>query len=184
MKFRIQSPLRAILATLVAGGLSALPSQAFAQSMTSTSEVVIVTPLSLVHVDDLLFGNIIPSTSAGTVTISTTGGRTSTGGVTLAGGTVQAASFAGYGARNQRIQISFGSAAYTLTRVSGSETMTMNNMTIGASLANGLQQTGPRYHIRSTTGIFSFTVGGRLNISASQVGGNYDGTFDVTVIYE
>ena len=175
---------RVFLAAFLMGGLLAVPQQALAGQMSSTLDVVVVTRLSLVHVDDLQFGNIIPSASAGTVTISPLGVRTSTGGVTLAGGTVQAASFAGLGARNQRVRISLGSTSYTLTRVSGTQTMVLNNMVIGNPPGSGLQQTGPRYRITDTTGLFTFAVGGRLNVGANQTGGTYVGTFDVNIIYE
>lgn len=169
---------------MLAGGLFAFPQHALAGQMSSTLDVVVLTSLSLVSVDELQFGRIIPSASAGTVTVSTTGSRTATGGVTLAGGAVQAASFAGRGTRNQRVRIALGSTSYVLTRVGGTQTMTLNNLVIGNPSGSGLQQTGFRYRITDTTGVFSFTVGGRLNVNASQTGGNYAGTFDVTLIYE
>ncbi|HWV59931.1 MAG TPA: DUF4402 domain-containing protein, partial [Sphingopyxis sp.] len=49
------------------------------------AEAIVLRPLSFFKVNDLDFGDIIPSNAAGTVTIEPDGSRNRTGGVTLAG---------------------------------------------------------------------------------------------------
>jgi len=71
-------------AAIAAISAVAMPVQAETASL--EGRTAIVTPLSLVKIDDLKFGTIISSPVAGTVTISPEdGSRDSTGGVTLIG---------------------------------------------------------------------------------------------------
>ena len=64
---------------LVLVALTSAP--AFAQAGTADSDAVVVSPLSLIPVDDLNFGTLIPGASGGTAIISPTGIRTVTGSV-------------------------------------------------------------------------------------------------------
>jgi len=89
--------------------LSSAPA-VFAQSGTGDTDAVVVSPLSLVPVDDLNFGNLIPRTSGGTAVISPSGARTVSGSVVAAGGTVSSAEFQGYGTRNRFVYISTASS--------------------------------------------------------------------------
>jgi hypothetical protein len=177
--------LRLFLAALA--GFAGMP--AYAQTTSGTINVSVVTSLSLVKTDDLNFANTTPTGAAGTVTVSPTGARTATGGAILAGGTPTAAGFAGLGARNQQVRISFGAASITLNRAGGGASMTADTFTLQALVADGLTQIGagngpPRYRITSNSGLFSFTVGARLNVGSNQPGGVYTGTFNVTADYQ
>ena len=177
--------LRMMFATAVGIASSA----AFAQTFSSTVDVVVVTSLSLVKTGDLDFARITPAAVAGTVTVSPAGVRTATGGAILAGGSPTAAAFAGRGTRNQQIRISFDTSAITLNRLSGGASMIVDTFTLQALTANGLTQIGagngpPRYRITSSTGLYSFTVGARLNVGANQAGGFYTGTFNMTADYQ
>jgi hypothetical protein len=157
-----------------------------AQQATGQAAADIVEPLSLIKTRDLDFGRLIAGTTAGTAVISIAGARTTTGGTTAAGGTPQAAEFAGFGRRTQQITISFGAPSIQIVRSGGTETMTVDTFTIGASAAGGLNQLGNsgRWRITSATGIFTFPVGATLRVGANQAGGNYAGTFSVTVVYQ
>ncbi len=164
-------------------------SSAYAQTTSGSAKVALVTPLSLVKSADLNFANISPTGAAGTVTVSPTGVRSATGGAILAGGTPTAAGFSGLGARNQQVRISFDAASILINRTLGGASMTVDTFTLEALVANGLTQIGagngaPRYRITATNGLFSFTVGARLNVGASQPGGFYTGTFSVTADYQ
>ncbi len=175
--------LKTISAT-VAGCVALASQDAWAQS--GQIQVTVLDRLSLVKTADLDFGTLIAGTTAGTVTVSTAGVRSVTGGVTAAGGTVSAASFAGFGRRTQQVIIRFGAPSILITRVSGTQTMTVNNFTVNPVGGSGLTQLGNsgRHRISSATGLFDFTVGARLNVGANAAPGDYVGTFNVTVNYQ
>lgn len=170
----------ALVAATVTLGL--IPGVANAAPATGDGQVAIVTPLSFIQYEDLDFGRIIPSATAGTVTISVTDVRTSTNGIVLVGNDFQAARFAGMGTQNQRVRIQITPATITLTGPGPS--MTVDNFVIGP--APTLQQIGasPNYRIQPANGIFWFTVGGRLNVGANQPAGAYSGTFTATLEYQ
>jgi hypothetical protein len=139
----------------------------------------IVTPLSITETSSLHFGTMaVLAGTPGTCVLSTQGARTQTGGVNLS---IQApsASNAAYnvaGAVNTTYAITLPA---TITVTSGAESMTINSIlarTVSAGV-DGLTGT------LSASGSDSFTVGGTLNVSAGQVTGVYNGTFDVTVAY-
>jgi hypothetical protein len=139
----------------------------------------IVTPLSITETSSLHFGTMaVLAGTPGTCVLSTQGARTQTGGVNLS---IQApsASNAAYnvaGAVNTTYAITLPA---TITVTSGTESMTINSIlarTVSAGV-DGLTGT------LSASGSDSFTVGGTLNVSAGQVTGVYNGTFDVTVAY-
>jgi spore coat protein U-like protein len=155
-----------------------------AQTTSASAKTVIVSRLAFINAEELEFGNLLAGTSAGTVTVSPTGVRTSTGGVTLVGGLVQPARFAGRGSLNQAVLISLSANTTTLQRVGGTETMTVDQLTIG-STPTAVLTTNPRsFRITSPTGIFNFPIGARLNVNANQVPGDYAGTFSVILNYQ
>jgi hypothetical protein len=146
---------------------------------------VVVTNLSFFKVDDIVFGSIIPSSTAGTVVVSPSGARTKTGGVRLAtGASPQPASFAGRGANNQRVAISVTRNSVTLAQVGGGGTMTMDTFIIGSSPTAQLTTAPLAFRINSPTGIFLFPVGATLRVKANQAPGKYVGTFAITLQYQ
>lgn len=155
---------------------------ALAGTLSGNGQASIVTPLSFIQVDNLEFGRVISSPTAGTVTISPTNVRTATGGVTLIGSDHQVAKFAGRGTISQRVRIRITPNTITLTGPGAP--MTVNTFTIGPD--GTLLQLGgsPNYLILSTTGVFWFNVGARLNVNANQASGFYSGTFNATLDYQ
>lgn len=162
--------------------LSFASSPAAADTMTGDAQISMVTPLSFIQVENLEFGSVIPSATAGTVTLSVVGARTATGGILLTGSGHQPARFAGRGSQNQRVRIRITPNTITLT--GPGPAMTVDNFVIGP--APTLQQIGgsPNYRIVPADGIFWFTVGGRLNVGAGQPAGTYAGTFSATLDYQ
>ena len=162
-----------ILLVAVAGfGVSS-----FAQvNATATSTATIITPISITKVTDMNFGNVAVSTSAGTVVLTPAGARSKTGGVTLPAtiGTVAAASFTVAGASGYTYSITLPATATTLTRQTGTETMTADTFTSTPTTTGTL-----------TGGSETLNVGATLNVAGSQVAGVYvSGTaFTVTVNY-
>lgn len=151
----------------------------FAQvTASATATATVVTPIGITKTVDMNFGNLAVSASAGTVVLTPAGARSVTGGVNLTAdpGTVAAASFDVTGESNFTYSITLPSTDYTLTRVAGSETMTVNTFVSTPTVGTGGTL---------TAGSQTLTVGATLNVSGSQVAGTYTNAtgFDVTVNY-
>ena len=165
-----------ILSAFVLGGF-ALNSNAQATA-TATATATIVTPISISKTADMNFGNVAVSASTGgTVILAPAGTRTTggAGGVTLPAttGTVAAAAFTVNGNGSFTYAITLPSSPITLTRASGSETMTAGTFTSTPSGTGTL-----------SSGTQNLTVGATLTVGNGQVAGVYtSGNFNVTVNY-
>lgn len=159
-------------ALVCAATLVLAPGTAAAQeTVTASSKAAIVTPLSLVKIDDLDFGSIIAGTTAGTVTIDQNNcTRSSSGGATPVGALYQCAQFAG------QAQLGFfvGANLDPSVTLSGSAGGTMT-----ATLA--LRGPNPRWFVGNSVQLFY--VGGTLSVGANQKPGTYTGTFNLQVTY-
>lgn len=169
-------PVRISLAPLLAA-LFACASPAAAQAVLpdqdATGRAIVLRPLSLLKVEDLDFG-WLTVTTAGTAIINPfTGAVTTTGGVVAAGGSPLPAEFVGAASRNTPIKIRIPTRPITLTRQSGTETMTVTNWTLD----------GPADRKTGIERAFTFRVGGTLIVGANQADGLYTGTFTVEVQY-
>jgi hypothetical protein len=141
---------------------------------------IIIAQLSFIKTQDLDFGQITASNSAGTMTISPSGVRSKTGAVTLFGEAGAPARFAGYGFPNQSVLISITAPTGVLTRSGGSETMQFDTFVVGSTPQVQLT-TAPRvFRISSSTGMFAFPVGATLRVKRNQAPGVYAGTFSIT----
>ncbi len=155
---------------------------AYADTKQGNAEVTVVRPLSFVIDDGLDFGNVIRGTTAGTVTIAPNGTRTSTGGVILAnGGGHKAASFAGQGTFNQRVDISLGANSIFIT--GPGVRMRVRDFIIGSTPSAPLTTAPRRFTIAAPTGVFSFPIGATLEVGANQAPGKYTGTWSITLNY-
>jgi hypothetical protein len=131
-------------------------------------------PLEIIKNRDLDFGYLAAPTAAGTAVIDPlTDAITSTGGVVLLGGSPHAAKFTGAAKGNNVVIIRIPKQPITLTRVGGTETMTVTNFTL-----EGLDKRAVAAKVA-----FDFRVGGTLNVNANQAEGTYVGTFDVSIQY-
>jgi len=174
---KVQGPtpirnLLRFLALAYAFGLGAHP--ALAATATADAEAAIVTPGSLVKTEDLVFGQIIPGSTAGTVTIAAaTGNRTSTGGATPVNAGFHRAEFVGMAYVGIFTTVTLPSSTATLNRVGGGASMTATLAVEGG--------TGTR--LFPGNGIQTFRVGGTLAVGANQAVGQYVGTFTLQVEY-
>jgi spore coat protein U-like protein len=145
------------------------------------AEAIVLRPLSFFKVNDLDFGDIVPSASAGTVRIHPDGSRSRTGGVTLAGDGGEPARFAGLGGFNRQVNISLGSNSIWIT---GPGTrMRVRNFEIGSTPTAILSTRPTRFRITSPLGNYNFPVGATLEVGANQAPGEYSGTFSITLNY-
>ena len=186
---RLRQAFRLVLAMLTAALGLAVAAPASAQSAKITvqavAQAIVVTQLSFFKVDDINFGKIIAGTTAGTVIVAPAGGRTVTGGTKIATDlTVRPARFAGKGSSNQTVTIAVISGVSTLTRVGGTDKMTMDTFIIGSTPTATLTTVPLALRISSSTGIFTFPVGATLHVNANQVPGNYTGSFTITLVYQ
>lgn len=139
----------------------------------TTARTVLLHPATVLKLDDLDFGSVV-ATSAGTIVLDPVSGAVSaTGGVLPVAGTPHAAHFVGAASRNTVVIIKIPKQPVTLTRVAGTETMTLTAMTLDS----------PDKRTMANSTSFEFKVGGTANIAAGQAEGMYVGTFTVTVQY-
>ncbi len=131
--------------------------------------ITIDAPISISSSGDMDFGTMVTTGTAGTVTVTPAGARSSVD-VDLLGGLPSAASFDVTGEGNANYSITLPSSA-TLT--SGANTMTIDTFTDDAGVNPKLPGGGSE----------TFNVGATLNVSATQASGTYSGTFSVTVNY-
>ena len=154
---------------------------ALAQTDGAESDAVGVSPLSLVPVDDLNFGNLIPGATGGTAAVSPAGVRTVSGSVVSAGGAVGNAEFRGYGSRNRFVYISTASGSYILNRVGGGGAMTMRSLLLQAD--NLTPTFFPGLFRIASTDVITLRIGATLDVGANQRSGVYEATFPITMNY-
>jgi hypothetical protein len=160
-------------------GLAALLAPALAHAApvapdrNATATAVIAPPASVRKLQDLNFGYLSVTTAGTAIVDPNTDGMTTTGGVLDAGRLHYAALFEAVSPVGAVVIIRIPRQPITVTRVSGTETMTVSNWTLsGNSRRTVVAQQA-----------FSFKVGGTLSVNANQVEGLYLGNFDVEVQY-
>lgn len=177
--------VRGLGAAWLAGACAlAMPTPAAAQATDQAeAQVIVVSPLSLINVQGLNFGNIVPTGTAGQVRLWPDGSRTYTGGVVPVGSVHHEARFAGMGVYNQQVRIRLGANSIQIT---GPGTpMTVNNFEIGSTPNTVILGTGWSYFsLGSATGQYNFGLGGTLAVGANQTPGQYSGTFLLELQYQ
>ena len=164
--------------------------------VTATARATVVAPLTLVWVQDLLFGKIVPRPQSGTVTVDQNTGACTVTGPILEVGKCQYAQFAGMGTKNLSARITL----ISVTDLTGpGQTMVLDQIMLGTNStisfvgntnANGsgvgLTKGGnaERFTIITNSGIYLLNIGGRLNVNANQAAGVYNGSITITVQYQ
>lgn len=144
-----------------------------AANRNATATATIQTPTTLRKLQDLYFA-YLAVTSAGTAIINPdTDTMSTTGGVLRVGGTPYSALFEAVSPNKTVVIIRVPREPITITRVGGTETMTVSAWTLSGSSKKTIKANEP----------FSFKVGGTLNVNAGQAEGLYVGTFDVELQY-
>ena len=137
----------------------------------ATATVTITPPASVRKLEDLNFASLVVA-GAGTAVIDpNTDTMTTTGGVIYAAGLAYAALFNAVSPVKNVVLIRIPKNAITVTRVDGTETMTVDKWTLSGSANRNVVAKEP----------FEFKVGGTLHVNANQVEGLYLGTFDVDI---
>lgn len=160
----------ALIALLLPAAALAAPVSA---AVNASGQATVLKSLSVLRQADLDFGKLVAA-GAGTAIIDPASGALSTTGlVTPLGTSAHRALFTATGSKNSVVLIRIPKTPVTLTRVGGSETMTVSGWTLDGP-------TNRKFPIGSA---FNFGVGGTLAVGANQVDGTYAGTFTVTVQY-
>ncbi len=148
----------------------------------NTAGAELVTALTITNTTPLHFGVLAISASAGSVTLSTAGVRTPTGCTIVASGTQKTvAKFDLTGTSGATYSFTLP-ASITVTKVSSTETMTIDNFVVKVDGAAQVVY-GSIGTCTLTAGASSILVGGKLNIGATQALGVYAGTYTVVVDY-
>lgn len=150
-------------------GLGSTAANATTQSGNATANIV--SAITITQDATLNFGTIVPAASGDTVVIDTANGKTCGATLTCSGASVSGA-FHANGTSGQAVSISTD-AGTSLT--SGVNSMTVTG--IAPSIASGTLA------LVAGVGRIDFTVGGTLNVGASQAAGVYNGNYNVTVNY-
>ena len=166
----------------VAAACLAVPGTAVAQdSDQGTSTATIVQNLTLTKVDDLAFGSVVAGDAGGTVSINA-----GTGAVTQVGDVRILASV-----RN-RGRFAATAPLGILYVMNGDPTVTLNRVGGGGSMVATLQYRAgsgiaPLPLAPATLMVIApnqdINVGGTLAVSPAQPAGDYEGTFNLTLLY-
>ena len=160
---------------LLAAVALAAPALAYAAPVppdrNATATATITNPASVRKMNDLYFGYLTVTTAGTAVVNPNTETMTTTGGVVHAGDVPYSALFEAVSPVKNVVLIRIPKTAATITRVGGTETMTVDTWTLAGSANRNIVAQEP----------FSFKVGGTLHVNANQVEGLYVGTFTVDV---
>jgi hypothetical protein len=144
-----------------------------APNQNATGTATITNPASLRKLNDLNFGYLTVTTAGTAIINPNTDTLTITGGVIVAGGLHYSALFEAVSPVKNVVHIRIPNSASTLTRVGGTETMSLDNFTLSGTSNRNVVAKEP----------FEFSVGGTLHVNANQVEGLYVGTFSVDIQY-
>jgi hypothetical protein len=167
-RFRLAAGLSAALLAMLPSAAIAAPARA-----NGSATVDLLSPLTIQKIQDLDFGTVAV-TAAGTAVIDPVANSISTtGGLLALGGTPQSALFRGAASQNSVVNIKLPKQPITLTRVGGTQTVTVSKFTLD----------GPTKRQMGQATTFDIRVGATLTVPAGQMAGQYTGTFDVTAQY-
>ncbi|WP_295529809.1 DUF4402 domain-containing protein [Novosphingobium sp. Chol11] len=144
------------------------------RSVSGTATAAIIRPIAIVAVASLRFGVIARPSTAGTLTVSTTGAVSTTGGVTGSNAINQGALAARTG--TFRVTGDPGRSFVVVLPPTATVTTSAGSMNISLFTVGALPG--------STSGTLDIAVGGTLSVSAAQTPGAYSGTYRITATYQ
>jgi hypothetical protein len=154
-------------------------------TVSSTASASLLVAMSLSEASPLNFGSsLLPSIAGGTIVLhSNSTNQDYTGGVATSAATpapsMAAFNVVGTGLETYAIVLPSLITVWHTSISTGVHTMDINSMT---SLFNGAVSNATTSTLESN-GTDSFTVGATLNVQEDQIGGQYSGTFQVSVDY-
>lgn len=142
-----------------------------APNRNATGTATITQPASVRKLNDLNFAYLTVTTAGAAIINPNTDTMTTTGGVMHVGGVPYSALFEAVSPVKNVVIIRIPRNAITVTRVGGTETMTVDTWTLAGSANRNVVAQQP----------FEFKVGGTLHVNANQAEGLYLGTFAVDI---
>lgn len=167
----MRNSLRLAAVGALAAASFATPAQA-ATTASATATAEVLSSLTVTSTADLQLGQIAANTG-GTVTVNADSTASSSGSL-ISTGTRAPAAFDVAGSPNAMVLVTLPGSAVNLTRVSGTETMSLGGFNTNPNGAFQLDGAGAG----------SFNVGGTLTVGSGQIPGTYTGTFSVSVEYQ
>lgn len=170
--FRVarSTALFSLFALSLPAAAGAAPARA---SPKAKGQVALVKPLTLQRLNDMDFATL-GVTTGGTATIDPiSGALTVSSGLVPLGGTPSPARYAGAASKNTVVNIRVPKQPVLITRVGGTETLSVSNFTLDGQDKRTLAQSGS----------FTFAVGADITVPAGTVDGLYTGEIDVTIQY-
>ena len=164
-----------LIAGVAVTSASIYSSASIAATLDGTATANVITPLGITQTAVMSYGDVAGGTGGTTVILASDGTRSGTG--VVPGATAVAAGAFDITGENDASYILTLPATATLTRATGTETMSADTFTTSLGVA-------PFTGTLSATGTDNFTVGATLNIGATQVAGTYNGTYAVTLNYQ
>ncbi|HLP74823.1 MAG TPA: DUF4402 domain-containing protein [Bacteroidales bacterium] len=158
--------------TILFAGLF-LATAAYGQSDVASASATIYSALTITNVNDLNFGVIIPSGTAGDVTIDAAGAVTRTNNTAHPSSTTSTATFNVVGEPSKTYTIAINNPPITLTGPGA------NTMTISAIVSSPAEGAGTG--TLSLAGTQTISVGGTLDVGANQAAGVYTNANAITV---
>ena len=163
--------LRSVIAALALTASALAHAAPVAPAKNATATATITQPASVRKLNDLYFAYLTVTTAGTAVVNPNTDAMTTTGGVIQAGGVPYSALFEAVSPVKNVVLIRIPKTAATVTRVGGTETMTVDTWTLAGTASRNVVAKQP----------FQFNVGGTLHVNANQVEGLYVGTFTVDI---
>jgi hypothetical protein len=167
-------PRLAVLAMLLFAPTLAQAAPGNTRSVSGTATAAIIQPIAIVATASLRFGVIVSPSTAGTLTVSTTGAVSTTGGVTGSNAINQGA----LGPRAGTFRVSGEPGRTFVVILPPAATVSAAGQSMNISLFTVGALTG------SAAGTLDIAVGGTLAVGANQTPGAYSGTYQITAIYQ
>lgn len=163
-----------VLIWFVTLAMLTMAANALAASDDGTANATVITPITITAVNALEFGEVVGTVGGGTVTIGTNSARSGTAALIVSTqGTEQAATFNITGE---------GTNTYAIT-LPGNGVVSVDDAGAGVAMPITNFLSNPATTGTLTAGAQTISVGATLNVGASQVPGDYTGSFTVTVEY-
>ncbi len=164
----------AVSAALMLAPAAAQAAPGNTRSVSGTATAAIIRPIAIAATASLRFGVIARPSTAGTLTVSTTGAVSTTGGVTGSNAINQGA--IGPRAGTFRVSGEPGRTFVVILPPTATVTAPGGSMTISLFTVGAL--TG------SPAGTLDIAVGGTLAVGANQAVGAYNGIYKITATYQ
>lgn len=163
--------------------LCAAPAAHAQASASADSEAEILGPLAITKIADLDFGPMVPTGAGGVVTIDAASGAVNTVGQVTTVGSSQTRALFNVNAPVGVVMILSGDSSVTLTRVSGTETMTASLTHVHGSGLAVTNVFGLPIGLISTDTTQEIWTGGALTVAGNQAEGLYEGTFTINIAF-